>query len=119
MSVLACLPSIRPADVPQLVETEITGTLERRWWYGSPGYGASPANDRMNLDVVLLVGGAIIPLVLPKGTVTPEFWQRIHACEGQQVPAKGRYRPAKNPLARPPYVMDVTEVGNCTASSPP
>lgn len=65
--VLSCSPSVQQSRFPLGADIALTGTLERRWWYGSPGHGATPARDRVNLGSALVFeDGGVVSVEMPR-----------------------------------------------------
>ncbi len=97
----------------------LTGTLERRWRYGSPGYGASPAEDRVNIGAALVFGdGSVVSLEMPRQEQADllAFWSLLRDCDGKEVTVTGTHRATKRADARPPFVVDGARVtGGCGA----
>lgn len=110
--VVSCEPNVTPAPAP-FGPVTLTGRLERRWWYGGPGYGADPGTDKMLFGAAVFVNGALVHVV-PKAT---EANRRVLVgCAGQEVTVRGELRAPKSAKASWPFVVAEAEfVAVCAA----
>lgn len=107
--VVTCDLKVPEPPAPLGSDVTLTGVLKRSWWYGSPGFGADPWNDKINTGAVLVVDGVVTPMNLRRDTaVLLERTRRMaFACDGQTMTVTGHLRLPKDPKnTKTPFVVD-------------